>query len=255
MRKPVCVFLCFFLLRCLSVAADTIGFRGGLFIDSPDILAKERDFFLAPQIEYEKSFGRFDVYLGGQYALHLLKFSPQFFFAEEKFAAHLPLGPRSEFQVRLHNENELRFNPSGGSGGRVQPELAWGLSLPLGDISLALGAPLFYPTGTGGDLRFGLAGTAAYVTPFWIGVRAGATFIAAPAPVFDGMEFGVNYTGDQYFGELTFKAQDSFGYFSLNVDFSYFFDFFIIKAGIELGNLSNMDAITLAPALGIKYRL
>jgi hypothetical protein len=238
----------------LSLSADTIGLRGGLFIDSPDILAEERDIFVAPQIEYENSFGRFDLYLGGHYAVNIPKIFPQFLFVEEKFAAHLPLGSQSEIQVRLRNENELRFDPNGG-GGRVQPEVAWGLSLPLGDLSLALGVPLFYPVGTGGDLSFGVEGGASYITPFWIGVRAAATFIVAPSPVFEGMEAGVNYTGDQYFGELAFKAKDSFNFFSITLEFNYFFNFFIIKAGIELGNLTTPGAITLGPALGIKYRL
>jgi hypothetical protein len=246
--------LFFLLFRCPPVPGDTVGFRGGLFIDSPDILAEEKDLFLAPQIEYERSFGLFDLYLGGQYAFHLTKFAPQFFFTEETFAAHVPLGSRSELQFRLHNETELRFSPGGGSG-RVQPGAAWGLFLPLGDISLALGAPLFYPAGDSGGFRFGLAGEASYITPIWLGVRAAATFIIVPAPVFDGMEFAVNYTGDQYFGELAFKAEDAFGRFSLKAEFNYFFNFFIIKGGLELGNLGTVEAITLAPALGIKYRL
>ncbi|MDR2403918.1 MAG: hypothetical protein LBD78_07805 [Spirochaetaceae bacterium] len=241
--------------------ADTIGLRAGLYMDSPDLIADDRQFFLTPQLEYEHSFGKFDVYGKGQYTFSLTGLYPQFFFAEEWFAFHLPLTSLSEFRIGLHNENELRIKPDqNGGGGRVKPEAGYALFLPPGDISLALGLPLAYPLGGWGttgdtrDTRFGLEMTAAYVTPLWLGFEAVANLIAAPVTSFDSIKFALNYTGDQFYGELAFRGKESFSYFSLKAEFNYFFDFLILWGALEAGDLANPDALTLGAAAGIKYR-
>ncbi|MDR2402611.1 MAG: hypothetical protein LBD78_01110 [Spirochaetaceae bacterium] len=255
MRNPVCFLLSFSLLLCGTAAADTFGLRAGFYVDSPDVLADERQYFLTPQLEYKHPFGNFDIYARGEYSFSLTGPYPQFFFAEEKIAFHLPLGSRSEFQVRLHNENALRFNPDWG-GGRVKPEVSYGLFLPPGDFSLALGLPLIYPSRGGGnrEARFGFDVTAAYITPFRLGFEAAANVIAAPSAVFEGMKFAANYTGDQFYGELAFTAGDSFGYYRLKAEFDYFFNFLILWGALEAGNLANPEAAALAAAVGIKYR-
>jgi hypothetical protein len=238
--------------------ADTIGLWAGLYAGSSDVLADDRDYFLTPALEYEQSFGNFDLHVGAEYTFSLTRFYPQFFFGEEKIAAHLPLGSLSEFLFTLHNENELRFDPDrdGNMGsGRVRPELSYAWFLPLGDISLGLGSPISYPLwGAEDSFVFGIDASAAYVAPFWLGFRAVARFIAAPDAAFDGMEFAVNYTQDQYFGELAFKAEKSLDYFSLKAEFDYFFNFLVLKAAVELGGLGDLDTLTLTPAIGIQYR-
>jgi hypothetical protein len=239
------------------VLADTLGFRAGFYLDSPDLLTDEQDYFLTPRLEYERSFGNFDLYLGGEYTFHLLKFFPQFFFAEEKIAAHLPLGSRGDLQFRLQNENEILINPdedNGWDAGWVKPELGGGLFLAPGNFFLALGLPLRYGSRYMEDILFGLDATAAYTTPFRIGFEAVLNFIVIPAAAFDGMKFTVNYTQDQFYGEMAFNAKEAFGYFSLRAEFDYLFNFFVLNAALELGNLSVRDAMTLAPAIGIKYR-
>jgi hypothetical protein len=261
MRKPVCFLLFFSLFLSGTAGADTLGLRAGLYVDSPDVLAEERQYFLTPQLEYKHAFGKLDIYARGEYSFSLTGLYPQFFFAEEGLAVHLPLGSRSEFRVALHNENDLRVNPDrddGRGGGTVKPQAAYSLFLSPGDFSLALGTPLIYPLWGGegmGAAQFGFEVTAAYVSPFWLGFEAAANFIAAPsAAVFEGMKFAVNYTGDQFYGELAFTAKESFKHLSLKAEFDYFFDFFIAVAGVELRNPGNRNALALAPALGIKYR-
>jgi hypothetical protein len=257
MKKSLCFFLFFFLFLCGALMADTIGLRAGLYADSPDVLTDKRQYFLSPHLEYERRFGNIDVYAEGEYTFNLTGLYPQFFFTEERIGLHLPLDSRSEFQFKLQNENDIRFDPEKGGGqgvGRVQPAVSYGLFFLWGDISLALGLPLTYSMWGGENTRFGLEPRAAYVTPFWLGFEAAVTFVAAPAVSFDGMEFAINYTGEQYFGELAFKAEESFSSFRVKVEFNYFFNFFIIKAGVEVGNLTDTNALTLGPAIGIKYR-
>ncbi|MDR1107441.1 MAG: hypothetical protein LBL19_00215 [Spirochaetaceae bacterium] len=236
-----------------------IGLRPGLYIDVPDVMVDKREFFITPQVEYGHSFGIFDVYAKGEYTFGITAFYPQFFFAEERIAARLSLGSRSQFRIALHHENDLRMDldHDGGQGaGKVTPELKYSLFLPPGDISLALGTPLTYPLwGGGDDSLFGLEVTAAYVTPFWLGFEAAVDIEATPAAVFDGMKFAANYTGDQFYGELAFKAKNSFSYFSLKAEFNYFFNFFILWGALEFKNLNIRVAPVLAPAIGIKYRL
>ncbi|MDR2102861.1 MAG: hypothetical protein LBP42_02020 [Treponema sp.] len=237
--------------------ADPIGLRVGLYADSPDILADQREYFLTPQLEYEHSFRNFAFHIEGEYTFALGEAFPQFFFAEEGITARLPLGPRSEFQLGLQNENDFRFNPDRADGrgsGRVKPELGYGLFLPPGDFSLSLGAPLAYFLWGGDNPLFSLEARAAYTTPFWLGIEAAAAFNVVPDAGFEGLEFAVNYTQDPFYGRLVFKAKESLGYFSLKAELDYFFNFFILKAGAELKNLGSRDALTLAPAVGIKYR-
>jgi hypothetical protein len=258
MRKTVCFFLFFSLFWRGSVAADTLGFRAGFYLDSPDLLAGERDYFITPRLEYGRSFQNFDLHFLGEYSFHLFKFLPQFFFAEEKFAARLPLGSRANLQFRIRNENEMLIDPDGDNGraaGKVTPELGGVLFSAAGDFSLDLGFPLGYGSRSAEDFFFGLDPAAAYVSPFGIGFEVILNFLVVPSSVFDGMEFTLNYTKDQFYGGITFKAKESFDFFSLKAEFDYFFDFFIIKIALELGNLSVRDAMTLAPAIGIEYRL
>jgi hypothetical protein len=239
-----------------TAAADT-GLRAGVYVDVPDVTAEEREFFLTPQLEYGHAFGIFDIYAKGEYSFNLTALYPQFFFAEERLSAHLLLGSFSEFRAGLHNENDLRVDPDrdGGQGvGRVKPELKYTLFLSPGDISLGLGSPLTYPLGGGEASLFGLEPAAAYITPFWLGFEAAANFIVVPAVFFDGVKFAVNYTGDQFYGELAFRAKDSFTYFSLKAEFDYFFNFLILWGALEGKNLGNRDNIALAPTVGIKYR-
>jgi hypothetical protein len=257
MQKPACL-LFLFLSLCGAAAADTIGLRAGIYADTPNLTAKKPQFFVTPQLEYEHSFGRFDVYGRGQYTFSLNGFYPQFFFAEERLAFRLPLGTRSEFGIGLHNENDLRLQPDqdgGEGGGRVKPEVSYRLFLRPGDISLALGGPLSYSFWGGEAAFFGIEATAAYVTPFWLGFEAMVNLTAAPVTAFEGMKFGVNYTGDQFYGELALRAKDSFSYFTLRAEFNYFFNFLIPWGALEAGNLTGVDALTLGAALGIKYRL
>jgi hypothetical protein len=258
MRKSVCFLLFFPLFLSGTAAADTIGLRVGLYADIPDALADERQYFLTPQLEYKQAFGKLDVYAGVEYSFSLTGLYPQFFFAEEGLTLHIPPGPRSEFRLALHNENELRFNPDRKDGrgrGRVKPQAAYSLFLPPGDFSLALAAPFSYSLWgeEEGGRPLGLEAAAAYVAPFWLGLEAVAHFAADPAD-FEGMDYGLNYTGDQFYGELTFTEREYFKRLSLRAEFNYFFEFFILLASLELRNLENRDIPALAPALGIKYR-
>jgi hypothetical protein len=255
-RKSVGLFL-FLSLFYPGIAVADIGLRPGLYIDVPDLMADQREYFLTPQLEYTHTFGYFDVYAKGEYTFGLADLYPQFFFAEERIAARLPLSSRSEFRAALRNENELRIDPDhddGQGAGRATPELTYTLLLPPGDFSLALGAPLTYPLWGGVDACFGLEATAAYVTPFWLGFEARLDFTTIPDALFDGMKFAVNYTGDQFYGELAFRAKDSFEYFTLKAEFNYFFNFVILWGALEAKDLSRRDHIVLAPAIGIKYR-
>jgi hypothetical protein len=256
MRKSG-VFLLIFSLFHHGTAAADIGLRVGVYADVPDALAEEKEFFFTPQLGYARSFGYFDISAKGEYTLSLAALYPQFFFAEERLAVHLPLGSFSEFRAEIHNENDILIDPDHGSGrgaGRVTPKLGYALLLPPGEFSLALGSPLAYPLWGAADGLFGLEATVAYVTPFWLGFEAAADFTTVPEARFDGVKFAVNYTGDLFYGELALRADDSFDYFTLKAEVNYFFNFVILWGALEAKDLGNRDKILLAPALGIQYR-
>jgi hypothetical protein len=255
MRKVLSIFLVFSV--CGSALADTIGFRAGLSVDSPDVRAEEKDLYLTPMLEFDQSFGNIDLYADAEYSFHLTKFFPQFFTGEEKITAHLPFGSHWELQLRVDNENTLFVDPDQGSewtSGRVSPGVGTALFFPAGDFSLDADFPITYRTENGGDIRTGIDLTAAYVSPFWIGIRVAANFIRTPHSAFDGMEYALTFEQDQFYSELAFKASESFDYFSLRAQFDYFFNFWILNIGLEAGNLGVWDAVTLAAAVGIKYR-
>jgi hypothetical protein len=259
MGKPVCFFLIFFLSLCGAVMADTIGLRLGLFADSPDVLAEERQYFLSPHVEYKQRFGNVDVYAGGEYTFGLAGLYPQFLFVEERIGLHLPLDAHSEFLLKLQNGNDFRFHPAeewnGAGAGRVRPSVGYGLFFRWGELSLALGTPLDYPLwGGGDDITFGLEPRLAYISPFWVGIEAAGKFVMAPAPSVEGMEASVNYAQDQLYGALIFDVAESWSYFSLKAEFDYLFDFVILKGGVSLGNLAYIDTLVLAVSVGIKYR-
>jgi hypothetical protein len=256
-EKRFCFFLFFLLFWRGSAQADTLGFRAGFYLDSPDLLSDERDYFITPRLEYGRSFQNFDLHFLGEYSFHLFEFLPQFFFAEETFAARLPLGSRADLQFRIRNENEVLIDPDGDNGrvvGAVKPELGGGLFPAAGDFSLNMGFPLGYGSRPAEDFFFGLDPMAAYASPFGVGIEVIFNFLVAPSPAFDGMELALKYTHDQFYGRIAFKARESFDFFSLKAEIDYFFDFFILNIALEWGNLSVRDAMTLAPAIGIEYR-
>jgi hypothetical protein len=237
--------------------ADKIGLSLGLYGDGFYLWDMDwQDYFLTPLIEYDHSFGKVDLYVKGEYTFCLSTF-PQFFFSEEKIAVHLPLGSISEFQFRLQNEDELLFNPEENNGrgsGTVKPELSYGLFLPPGDVSLALGFPWTYKLWGRVDTLFGLDLTATYSTPFWLGFKVAAHFILAPDAVVDGMEAAINLLQDQFYAELAFNVKESFGYFSLTPEFDYFFNSFTFWASVEFGDIGYGHTLSISPALGVKYR-
>jgi hypothetical protein len=258
MGKSVCFGLILFLFLRGAAMADTIGLRLGLFADTPGVraLAEEPQLFLTPQAEYKQGFGNVDVYVRGEYTFSLTGLYPQFLFAEERIGFHLPLDAASEVQIMFHNENDFRFNPAeeadGAASGRVQPSAGYGLFLPGGELSLALGTPLDYRGGE--DIIFGLEPRIGYISPFWLGLEAAGKFAMFPAPSVDGMEAAVNYAQDQLYGALIFDAAESWSCFSLKVEFDYAFDFIILKGGIKVGNLADFDTLDMAVSVGIKYR-
>jgi hypothetical protein len=256
MQKSISLlFLSLFL--CGAAVADTIGLRAGIYVDTPDLTADKQQFFISPQVEYEQTFGKLDVYANGEYTFGLTDIYPQFFFAEEHLVFHLPLGSRSEFRIGIHNENALRFQSDqdgGEGGGRVKPEVSYGLFLPPGNVSLILGAPVTYLLWGGGTAFFGIEATVAYVTPFWLGFEAMVNFTTVPATSFEGMKFALNYTGDQFYGELALRIKESFSYFNIRAEFNYFFNFLIPWGALEVENLADVNALTLGVAIGIKYR-
>jgi hypothetical protein len=261
MGKPVCLVLIFFLFLSGAAMADTIGLRLGLFVDTPDMLAALTDwqqFFLTPHVEYKQRFGNVDVYAGGEYTFGLAGLYPQFLFGEELIGLHLPLGTPSEFLIKLHNKNDFRFNPEeedGEASGRVQPSVGYGLFLPWGELSLALGTPLDYPMwGGGADIMFGLEPRLAYISPFWVGIEAAGKFAMLPDTSVDGMEIAVNYAQDQLYGALIFDVAESWDYFSLKAEVDYSFNFIILKGGIKVGNLADFEDLSMAASVGIKYR-
>ncbi|MDR1986955.1 MAG: hypothetical protein LBP88_08305 [Treponema sp.] len=238
--------------------ADKIGLNVGLYGDGFYLWDTDRqDYFLTPLVEYDHSFGKVDLYLKGEYTFRLTNPFPQFFFSKEKIAAHLPLGSFSEFQFRLQNEMDMRFNPEDNQGrgsGTVKPELSYGLFLPPGDVSFAVGFPWTYKMWGKGDFFFGLDLTAAYTTPFWLGFKGAANFMLTPDAVFDGMEVAVSLLQDQFYAELAFTAKESFSYFSLIPEFDYLFNFFTFWARVEFEDIGYGNTLSIAPALGVKYR-
>jgi hypothetical protein len=261
MGTPVCLFLIFFLFLSGAAMADTIGLRLGLFVDTPDVQAALEDWrqlFLSPHLEYKQRFGNVDVYAGGEYTFGLAGLYPQFLFGEERIGLHLPLDTSSEFLIKLQNKNDFRFNPAeedGEAAGRSMPSVGYGLFLPWGELSLTLGTPLDYPLWGGeGDIIFGLEPRLAYTSPFWVGIEAAGKFVMLPAPLVDGMEAAINYTHDQLYGALIFDVAESWDYFSLKVEADYFFNFIILRGGLEVGNLADLDTLALAASVGIKYR-
>jgi hypothetical protein len=259
MRKSVCLFL-FCALLCPGTLAADSGLRAGVYLDLPDAMAEERELYLTPQLEYLRSLGSVEIQAKGEYTFGLASLYPQFFFAEERIALRLPLGSFAVFQAGLHNENDFRVDPDrdGGQGrGRATPELKQSLSLPPGDFSLALGAPLAYPLWGGGEVLFGLAATAAYGAPFGLGFEARMDFGTVPAARFEGLRLAVSYAGDQVSGELALRArygEDSFSRFALAASLNYLFNFCILWGSLEAKDLGNRDRIVLAPAIGISYR-
>jgi hypothetical protein len=260
MGKSFCSFLIFFLFLSGAAMADTIGLRLGLFVDTPDVSAALEDWqqlFLTPQVEYKQRFGNVDVYAGGEYTFGLAGLYPQFLFAEERIGLHLPLAASSEILIKLQNKNDFRFNPEedGEAAGRALPSVGYGLFLPWGELSLALGTPLDYPLWGGeGDIILSLEPRLAYISPFWVGIEAAGKFVMLPDPSVDGMEVAVNYAQDQLYGALIFDVAESWEYFSLKVEADYSFNFIILKGGIKVGNLADLDALALAVSVGIKYR-
>jgi hypothetical protein len=239
--------------------ADKIGLSAGLYGEGFYLWDTDiKEYFLTPLVAYDRSFGKVDLYVRGEYTFGLTTLFPQFFFAEEKIAVHLPLGSLSEFQCRLSHETDLRINPEDATGrgsGRVSPELGYALFLPPGEISLAAGLPWTYRMWGGGDSLFGLDVSAAYTTPFWLGFKALAHFILTPDAGFEGMEAAVNLRGDQFYAELAFNAKESFGYFSLTPEFDYLFNSFTFWGSVEFGDIGYYGhKVSISPGLGVKYR-
>jgi hypothetical protein len=259
------VFFCAAVCAIAGVfaAAEPIGLTAGLEVGFGNV-ADTAVFGITPEIEYENSFGDFDVYADASYTAAFEEDDTAHdSYLELEAAYNLPLGESSVLSFILNNANDFHFAPDWGDdvsiiGGTLEPALKFTQTLGFGDLFLQLGFPIEYThqevltdddeTGVAAKLVLGMAAESGF------GAELTLNYALSPDAEYAETELLLSYERGAFYGEVDIIAAQDFDVFALipEVDYSIN-DAFTFYVNAEFGNIGGEGDMSVTPALGIKY--
>jgi hypothetical protein len=258
-------FFCFAV--CIAVGAFaaaepiglTAGLEAGLGITSDDVV-----FGITPEIEYENSFGDFDVYADASYTAAFEEDDAAHdFYLEVEAAYNLSLGTASVLSFILNNSNDFHAAPDWGdgvntAGGTLEPALRYTQTFDFGDLFLHIGFPVEYvhqevlkdddETGAAAKLTLGMAEV------FGFGAELTFNFVFSPEAGYGETELLLSYENGAFYGEVDIVAAQDFESLTIIPEFDYSInDAFTVYANVEFGGIGSEEDFSVTPAIGVKY--
>jgi hypothetical protein len=243
-------------------AAEPIGLTAGLEAGLGNV-ADKAGFSITPEIEYENSFGDFDLYGDASYtAAFGEEDSVHDFYLELEAAYNLSFGA-SALSFILNNINDFHAAPDWGDrvnaiGGTLEPAVKFTQTFGFGDLFLRLGFPVEYvhqevlyaddEVGAAAKLVLGMADV------YGFGAEVTLHFPLSPEAGYGETEWLVTYENGPFYGEVDIIAAQDFESLAITPEFDYSInDSFTVYAKVELGNIGGEGDVSVTPALGVKY--
>jgi hypothetical protein len=242
--------------------AEPIGLTAGLEFGLGDV-ADTVVFGITPEIEYENSFGDFDLYADASYTAAFPEDdSTHDFYLELEAGYNLSFGA-STLSFILNNANDFHAAPDWGDdvntvGGTLEPAVKYAYTFGFGDLFLRLGFPIEYvhqgvftdddEVGVATKLVLGMEDV------FGFGAEVTLNFGLSPDAEYGETEFLVTYENGPFYGEVDIIAAQDFDSVSITPEFDYTIkDVFTIYANIEFGNIGGEGDVSVTPAIGVQY--
>jgi hypothetical protein len=263
-----------FMKRALSIAAlcvavvvfagaETIGLTAGIEFGFGNV-ADTAVFGITPEIEYEKSFGAFDVYADASYTAAFEEDDTAHdFYLELEGAYNLSIGSSSVLSFIVNNANDFHAAPDWGGdvrtvSGTVEPAVKFTQTFGSGDMFLHIGFPIEYAhqevinsideTGTAAKLLIGMADV------FGFGAELTLNFPFSPEAGYGETELLVTYENGTCYGEVDIVAAQDFTSAAITPEFAYTIkETFTVYVNTEFGNIGGEGDVSVTPALGVKY--
>ena len=260
MKRILSLLTVFAVISALA-AAEPIGLTAGIEFGFGDV-ADGVVFGISPEIEYENSFGAFDLYGDASYtAAFEEEGAAHDFYLELEAGYNLSLGASSVLSFILNNANDFHAAPTWGVGtvsGTVKPMVKFTQTFGFGDLFLRLGAPIEYAhqgvlpaadeAGVALDLVLGLA------SGFGLGAELTLNFPLVPDAGYGETELLVTYENGPFYGEVDIIAAEKFDSVAITPEFDYTIkDVFTVYVNTEFGNIGGEGKVSISPALGVKY--
>jgi hypothetical protein len=243
--------------------AEPIGLTAGLEAGFGNV-ADEAVFGITPEIEYENSFGDFDVYADASYTAAFEEDDTAHdFYLELEAAYNLSLGDSSVLSFILNNANDFHVAPDWGAdmntvGGTLEPALKFTQTFGFGDLFLQLGFPIEYvhhgvfndddETGVASKLVLGLA------SEFGFGAELTLNYALSPDAEYGETELLLSYENGAFYCEADIVAAQDFDVFAITPELDYSInDAFTVYVNAEFGNIGGEGDVSVTPALGVKY--
>jgi hypothetical protein len=258
---------CFCAAVCAAAAgfaaAEPIGLTAGLEAGLGNV-ADSVVFGITPGIEYENSFGDFDVYAGASYtAVFEEDDTAHDVYLEAEGAYNLPLGTASVLSFILNNSNDFHAAPDWGddvsaAGGTLEGGIQYTQTFGFGDVFVYLGFPVEYAhqgvltdddeAAVTAKLTLGMAGV------FGFGAELTFNYALSPDAEYGETELLLSYENGAFYGEVGVIAAQEFESFAITPEFDYSInDAFTVYVNAEFGGIGGEDDISVTPALGVKY--
>jgi hypothetical protein len=234
---------------------ESIGLTPGIELGAGD-LADKAVFILRPRVEYENSFGNFDIF--GELDYNLIFDDPVAHELELEIepAYNLQIAEPSVLSIIVNNKNTFFLSPSLPSGethlGVIEPAVQYTHTLDFGDLSGKVAVPFDYLTGTKDETMVGLTITAGWASNFGFGLELSGTIGLHPEADFLGYGLLVSYEKDMFYGEIECKADREFKELEILPEVNISLDPWVFIARMEI--LKADDSWAVRPFIGAGYR-
>jgi hypothetical protein len=205
---------------------------------------------ISPRLEYQGSFGSFDVYGAAFYTAFFEKPHSHQADLAENIAWRLAPDEKSRLVFRLDNEDLVVFFPDEVkfAYATLDPSAAYSRAFGFGDLFLSLGFPVLIKPESGLNSWF----CAGYEHPVGLSVSVCPRFTLLPDAEYSGTTFTLTFAWDKFFSKAAFAANKDFSSVTISPYVEFSLGHIVFHAGADFGGIGT-DDISVNPFIGAGY--
>jgi hypothetical protein len=234
-------------VRHYAYSARHPGFTAGLETGG---ITESGEANISPRLEYQGSFGSFDVYGAAFYTAFFEKpHSHQADFAEN-IAWRLAPDEDSRLVFRLDNEDLVVFFPDEVkfAYAALDPSAAYSRAFGFGDLSLSVGFPVLIKPEGGLNSYI----TLGYEHPIGLSVSLCPRLALVPNVLYSGTTLTLGFAWDKFFAKVAFVVNKDFSVVDIRPYAEFILGHIVFHAGADFGGIGT-DDISVNPFIGVGY--
>lgn len=205
---------------------------------------------ISPRLEYQNSFGSFDVYGAAFYSVFFEKPHSHQADLAENIAWRFAPDENSRLVFRLDNEDIVIFFPDKAvfAYAALDPNLTYSRAFGFGDISLSMGFPVLIKPENGLNAWACLG----YEHPVGLSVSVCPRLALTPDTEYSGTTFTLTFAWGRFFAKAAFAANKDLSAWDIRPYAEFTLGHVIFHAGADFGGLGSGD-VSISPFIGAGY--